>query len=111
MKKEITAIGKNAIIHRYNSNYDEVYSQIKESLTKGRQIVLYVGKGPGTDQSAWQHFTNSGYHFVSVLGIDTSNNKVFVGNPSKASGWFSLSTVVKARGNSNGSMRSWLEIY
>ena len=80
-------------------------------MASGHQIILYVGKGKGTSQADWSKFTDSGYHFISILGIDLDNDKVFVGNPSKDSGWFSLSTVVKARGNSNGSMKGWLEIY
>ena len=112
MKSVITKIGQNAKVHTFNSNYDEVYSQIKTALSNGHQIVLYVGKRSDiSNQSAWINFTDSGSHFISVLGIDTSNDKVFVGDPSKSGGWFSLSTVVQARGNMHSEVRGWIEIY
>ncbi len=109
MEKELKSIGVKVKKHSYTSNYNTAYTQMKQALESGHQIVLYVGKNG--QKTAWKNFTDSGYHFISVLGIDTSDNKVFVGNPSKASGWFKLSTVVKARGNTNGNMAGWIEIY
>jgi len=109
MKKEVTALGRKAKIHYYNANYQKSYNEMKSALAKGHQIVLYVGKK--APKSYWYNFTHSGYHFISLLGIDESNNKVFVGNPSVNGGWFKLSTIVKARGNTNGNMAGWLEIY
>jgi len=109
MEKEMKALGMQAIRHTYSSNYQKTYNEIKSALESGHQIALYVGKKASSQY--WKNFTNSGYHFISVLGIDSSNNKVYVGNPGKSGGWYSLSTVVKARGNTNGTMAGWLELY
>jgi len=85
MKKEVTALGRKAIIHYYNSNYQKTYNEMKTALANGHQIVLYVGrKAP---KSYWYNFTHTGYHFIALLGIDESNNKVFVGNPGKVKRW------------------------
>ena len=53
------------------------------------------------------------YDLNQLFGIDSSNNKVYVGNSGrKSSGWFDLSTLVKARGFKNlKNMNGWLEIY
>lgn len=109
MQKELKTIGRSTKLHAYSSNYEKTYSEIKTALESGHQIVLYVGKK--APKTYWYKFTHSGYHFISILGIDSSNNKVYVGNPGITGGWFSLSTVVKARGNTNGNMAGWLEIY
>lgn len=109
MEKEMKAIGMNVIKHDYNKNYDKTYKEMKEALESGRQILLYVGKK--SPSQYWKNFTNSGYHFISILGIDSTNDKVYVGNPGLTGGWYKLSTVVKARGNTNGNMAGWLEIY
>ena len=105
-------LGRKTVVHQgYNKDYNKVYEKMKNALSKGHQIVLYVGKGEGTSKDAWSKFTDSGYHFIAILAIDLDNDKVYVANPSKSSGWYSLSTVVKARGNSNGKMKGWLEVY
>lgn len=105
-------LGRKTVVHQgYNKDYNKVYEKMKNALSKGHQIVLYVGKGEGTSEAAWSKFTDSGYHFIAILAIDLDNDKVYVANPSKSSGWYSLSTVVKARGNSNGKMKGWLEVY
>ena len=109
MEKEIKALGMNVKKHTYNSDYNKTYNEMKTALESGHQIVLYVGKN--APKNYWYNFTHSGYHFISILGIDSSNNKVYVGNPSVSGGWYSLSTVVKARGNTNGNMAGWIEIY
>lgn len=109
MEKEMKAIGMKVIKHDYSSNYEKTYQEMKDSLESGHQIVLYVGKK--SPSKYWKNFTNSGYHFISILGIDSSNNKVYVGNPGLSGGWYKLSTVVKARGNTNGNMAGWLEMY
>lgn len=109
MQKEVNALGMKTIKHDYSSNYQKTYQEMKQALESGHQIVLYVGKK--ANQNYWYNFTHSGYHFISILGIDSSNDKVYVGNPGVSGGWFKLSTVVNARGNTNGTMAGWLEIY
>ena len=111
-----SSMGRKAITHEgYSSDYDKVYEKMRNSLAAGHQIILYVGGGKGTSKESWKFFTGTGAHFISILGIDLDNDKVFVGNPgstgTKGSGWFDLSTVVKARGNGNGDMKGWLEVY
>lgn len=73
--------------------------------------LLYAGLQflmPGGNKSSWIKFTHSGYHFICVLGIDPSNNKVFVGNAAKGKkGWYKLSDVAKAVRPS----QFWLEVY
>ena len=109
MEKEAKGLGMKVIKHDYSKNYDKTYKEMKDALESGHQILLYVGKK--SPSQYWKHFTNSGYHFVSILGIDSSNDKVYVGNPGLSGGWYKLSTVAKARGNTNGNMAGWLEIY
>ena len=110
MEKEIKAIGMNAKLHEYNSDYQTTYKDMKEALQNGHEIVLYVGKK--SEQKYWYNFTHSGYHFISILGIDSANDKAYVGNPGISGGWFDLSTIVKARGHgSNKTMNGWIEIY
>ena len=97
-------------MHEYNSDYQTTYKDMKEALQNGHEIVLYVGKK--SEQKYWYNFTHSGYHFISILGIDSANDKAYVGNPGISGGWFDLSTIVKARGHgSNKTMNGWLEIY
>lgn len=110
LKQAVISLGFKCKLHYYDSNYTKVYNQMRSSLLSGRQIMLYVGKN--SNQSDWINFTKSGYHFISVLGLDKETNKAFVGNSGRCdSGWFNFSTIVKARGNTNGKMAGWLEIY
>jgi hypothetical protein len=111
MCKEIKRLGMKVEFHPYSSNYTKSYNDMRNALLKGHQILIFVGRN--SPKNSWKNFTYSGAHFVAVLGIDSSNNRVFVGNSGRVSGgWFDLSTLVKARGfkilrNMNG----WLEIY
>lgn len=83
--------------HSNSDSYNVTYNNMKQALLQGRQIFIYVGSG-NADKKIWSQFTRSGNHFISVLAIDSSNDKVFVGNPGgKKSGWFSLEEVVKSR--------------
>ncbi len=111
MNKEIKNLGMNVKFHSYSSNYTQSYNDMRNALLKGHQILIFVGAC--APKNAWINFTFSGAHFISVLGIDSSNNKVYVGNSGrKPSGWFNLSTLVKARGYKNlKNMNGWLEIY
>ena len=110
LKQAVLTLGLKCKLHYYSSNYTETYNQIRKSLVAGRKIVLYVGQN--AKKSDWENFTKSGFHFISILGIDKANNKAFVGNSSRcSSGWYNLETIVKARGNTNGKMAGWIEIY
>ena len=111
MNKEIKNLGMTVKFHPYSSNYTQSYNDMRNALLKGHQILIFVGAC--APKNAWINFTFSGAHFISVLGIDSSNNKVYVGNSGrKSSGWFDLSTLVKARGFKNlKNMNGWLEIY
>ena len=78
-----------------------VYNELKKELEQGHYIVIYVGA------CRW---ANSNNHFISLLGIDLSNNKVFIGNKNKSKNkyeWSDLMDVVKVRKYNQG----WLEIY
>ena len=112
MKIILESYNRTVIRYKYNSDYVTTYQQMKAALEKGHQLIVYVGLD--SDAKYYKNFTEHGYHFVTVLAIDSSNkkNKVFVGNPSLASGWFDLETLVNARGyNHNSTMVGWLEIY
>ena len=113
MKKVVNQLGFKCKIHSYSSNYSKTYKEIKNALIANHKVVLYVGKT--APESYWEMFTKSGYHFISILAIDKCNDKAFVGNSAGNcdSDWYDLSTIVKARGNSNSKnkMPGWLEIY
>ena len=105
MMDYVKSLGLKAKSHNNSASYKTTYNKMRKALLDGHKIVFYVGKGG----SGWQKFTSSGYHFISVLGINSKNNKVFVGNSNgHASGWFNLSDVVKARRYPE---RFWIEVY
>ena len=114
MAKEVNKIGLTAVAHEYTSNYNNAYSEMKRGLEQGHQIVLYVGMGG--DRDCWYQFTHGGYHYISVLGLDSSNDKAFAWSVFPGdTGWFDLSTIVKARGSLSQSpyreWPGWVEIY
>ena len=106
--------GANIKIHKHDKNISNVYKDIKKVLENGHQIVIYVGKQ--APEKYWKKFTGSGCHWISVLGIDSSNDKVFVGNPGSAApdGWFSLNDLVRAHVSDkqwNGCYGAWIELW
>ena len=102
MEKYVKSLGLKVKSHKNSAS--NTYSNMRKALLAGHQIVLYVGKGG----SGWSKFTSTGQHFISILGINTKNNKVFVGNPnSHPTKWYSLSDVAEAR-YSDG---FWIEVY
>ena len=109
LAEEAKNLGLGAKVHTYNSNYTSNYNNIKTALASGHTIVLYVGEGG----EGYHKFANGGAHYIAVLGIDTGNDKVFVGNPNVQyfNGWTDLSTVVKAMGDNIPHMSGWIEIY
>ena len=109
MKKELQAMGMKAETHSNKDSYTKTYNEIKKALESGHQVVIFVGKN--ANSKYWKSLTNTGYHYVSILGIDTSNNKVYIGNPGKSGGWYNLSQIAHARGTRVGSMAGWIEIY
>ncbi len=99
------------IRHEYTSNYSSSYSQMKQALSRGHKILVEVGRN--AEKKYWYGLTYSGYHYISILGIDLSTDKAFVGNSGSGdSGWFDLSRLVRAQGTALGKGWSgWLEVY
>ena len=71
--------GYRTVRHPYTTNHNLTFNQMRQTLSQGRQIVVEVGRN--AEKKFWYpKLTYSGYHYISILGIDLSNNKAYVGN-------------------------------
>lgn len=96
--------GFKVTCHANPQSTAKTQAQMKQALRNKKQVVFWVG---GKNKKDWKRFTGSGYHYISVLGINDKGDKVYVGNPNgRNTGWNSISSVSRACHY----YRGWIEI-